>query len=60
VFSNAWTQFGQCSALLIVVEAGEISVGDLSREAEMTSGAMTHLVDLPGGTWPGQARSANG
>lgn len=37
--------YGQWSALRILVEADEVSVGDLSREAEMTSGAMTRLVD---------------
>jgi DNA-binding MarR family transcriptional regulator len=37
--------YGQWTALRIVVAANEISVGDLSREAEMTSGAMTRLVD---------------
>jgi DNA-binding MarR family transcriptional regulator len=45
VLSKGDLNFGQWSALLIVVDAGEITVGDLSREAEITSGAMTRLVD---------------
>ena len=45
VLSKFGLNYGQWLALRIVVEAGEMSVGDLSRESEMTSGAMTRLVD---------------
>jgi DNA-binding MarR family transcriptional regulator len=45
VLSKFGLNYGQWSALRMVVEANEVSVGDLSREAGMTSGAMTRLVD---------------
>jgi DNA-binding MarR family transcriptional regulator len=45
ILSKFGLNYGQWSTLRIVVESNEVCVGDLSREAEMTSGAMTRLVD---------------